>query len=350
MPTSKSKILRILRISVAMLVVLAAGFVLWLAVPGQPSQASSLSFDGYILLPKPKLLLNGMDYLNINGTDLFVTSVTDGSVYKADLRQPSLAFVPVSTFPGQGRAHGVVIDPRSKLAFVTRSTTNTVDAFDPETLRLVKRIPVADDPDGIFLLPDDGLVYAASGDSKVATLIDPATQSVVGTISLGGRPEFAVYDPAKSRLYQNLEDANTVVAIDVKARSVVDRWPIGGCEGPSSLAMDFTSRRLFAVCSGNARLFVLDPDQHRIVTNLPIGSGPDSVAYDATLHRIYSAGIGGVLNVVQQDAPDSYRPLDAIRTHVGAHTLAVDPATHKVYVAYASVLTAPRVAVFTPKP
>jgi hypothetical protein len=52
--------------------------------------------------------------------------------------------------------------------------------------------------------------------------------------------------------------------------------------------------------------------------------------------------------VIQQDGPDAYRVLDNINTHYGAHTLAVDPATGKVFVAYASLLAHPRIAVFSP--
>jgi hypothetical protein len=55
-----------------------------------------------------------------------------------------------------------------------------------------------------------------------------------------------------------------------------------------------------------------------------------------------------VLSIIQQDGPDSYRRLDQIRLHYGAHTLAVDPATHKLYVGYASLVVPARLAVFTP--
>jgi DNA-binding beta-propeller fold protein YncE len=346
MPT-KRKVFRLLLATLGVCLVAIVSFGLWLVIPGEPRSTSSLRFDGYILLPKGKFL-NVLDYISFSGSDLFVTSESDGSVFKADLQQPSPAEVSVETVPGDGNSHGVVIDPLSKLAFVTRSGTNTVDVFRPDTLELVRHIPVADDADGIFYLPDDALIYVASGDAKVGTLIDPAKQATVGTVSLGGKPEFAIYDSAKRRLYQNLTDNNTIAAIDVRARSVTDRWPIDGCIGPSGMAMDFTSRRLFVVCGGNARLIVFDPDQHRVVSTLPIGSGPDSVAYDAILHRLYTAGLGGVLDVIQQDGPDAYRSLDAIRTHYGAHTLGLDPATHKVYVGYASLLVSPRLAVFTP--
>ncbi len=79
-----------------------------------------------------------------------------------------------------------------------------------------------------------------------------------------------------------------------------------------------------------------------------MGAGPDAIAFDPVLHRLYVAGKSGELNVLKQNSPDSYTSMESIRTHYGAHTLALDPATHKVYVAYASLFVEPRLAVFTP--
>ena len=114
------------------------------------------------------------------------------------------------------------------------------------------------------------------------------------------------------------------------------------------MVIDASLRRLFAVCSGNAMLVVFDLDLHRVVASLKVGGGPDVVGFDPTLHRIYSAGKAGQLTVIQQDSPDAYRVLDQVSTHYGAHTLAVDPISHKVYVGYASLFVHPRIAVFSP--
>jgi YVTN family beta-propeller protein len=140
----------------------------------------------------------------------------------------------VSVFELEPAAHGVVVDPKSHLAFVTRSDANTVDVFDSKKMQLIKRIPVATDPDGIFYDPSNKLVYVASSDAMLATLIDPASQNSIGTISLGGKPEFGIY--------QNLADTNTVVAVDLTKRSVVQRWPLEGCELPTGMAIDDADR------------------------------------------------------------------------------------------------------------
>src|SRR5258708_8334574 len=215
-------------------------------------------------------------------------------------------------------------------------------------MRLAQRIPVADAPDGIFYDPANKLIYAASGDAKVATLIDPASQTEVASIPLDGVPEFAAFDGETRLMYQNLKDANSVVAVDLAKRSVTQRWPLDRCLGPSGMAIDQARRRLFVVCSANARLVVFNLETHRVTGSLPIGGGPDSVAYDAGLHRLYTTGKSGVLSVIQQDSPDSYRQLDQGRLHYGAHTLAGDPATHALSVGYASLVVPARLAVFTP--
>jgi DNA-binding beta-propeller fold protein YncE len=232
------------------------------------------------------------------------------------------------------------------LGFVTRSEENVVDVFDPITMRMVTSIPVADDPDGIFFDPETKLIYVASGDANMGTIIDPEKREVAGSIPLGGKPEYASLDTSAHLLYQNLKSTDEVVSIDLKKHSVIDRWKLKGCNGPSGMAIDEHNRRLFIGCSTNAKLAIFTLEDHRVLTTLPIGPDPDSIAFDVTLRRVYSAGKAGVTTVVQQDTLDRYHVADNIHTHYGAHTLTVDPKTHRVYIGYASLFVIPRVAVF----
>ena len=129
--------------------------VVWQIFPGTPGIAKSLKFEGFVVLPKDRRagLLTVLDYLTLNGNDLFVTNVSTGTVYKIPLHAEGLpAASDVSMFQLEPAAHGVVIDPVSGMAYVTRSEANTVDIFDPSAMSLVTRIPVADDPDGIFYI------------------------------------------------------------------------------------------------------------------------------------------------------------------------------------------------------
>ena len=336
-------------VTVALVVIgVAASALIHLVYPGTPSRSRFMTFQGFIELPQTGRL-NVLDYLTLRDHILFVTAESSGNVFKVTMDPTTqTTAINVSTLFGGGAVHGVVLMPSQNVAFVTRGEENTVDVFDPASLQQIARIPVADDADAILYDPSSRLVYVANGDANLGTLIDPETHTAVGTIALGAKPEFPALDTRTGLLYQNLTDTNMVAAISLAQRLVVGKWSLAPCEGPSGMAIDSEQRRLFAVCSRNATLVVFDLEGHQVIASLKIGGGPDSVAFDATLHRIYSAGKSGRFDVVQQDGPDTYRVLDQIRTHYGAHTLVVDPASHQVFVGYASLFNHPRIAVFSP--
>jgi DNA-binding beta-propeller fold protein YncE len=91
---------------------------------------------------------------------------------------------------------------------------------------------------------------------------------------------------------------------------------------------------LFSAC-GNEKVVVLDADNGKVIATLPIGSGVDFAAYDSTLARVYTANGGsGTMTVIHQESPDQYSVLENVPTHRGGHALAIDPATHRIYVTY----------------
>jgi DNA-binding beta-propeller fold protein YncE len=350
----KSSIKKLIKIVVGSLGVTATAVIAvagYLTYPGTPSSASSLIFKGYVLLPSNKIL-SVLDYLTVSDDTLFVTGESSGDVYRVQhINKNSLpTAADVTKWAGEGpAAHGVVIDPSTRLAFVTRSEANTVDIFDPANMTGIKRLPVANGPDAIFYDEFDKLLYVASGDSHLATLIDPSTRTTVATIELNGAPEYAAFDASTRLLYQNLHDTSTVAAVDIAKRAVMRGWPLQGCEAPTGMAIDEVHRRLFIGCNVNDVLAIFDLTEHRVVASVPIGKAPDTVAFDPELHRIYTTGKYGVLVVIQQDEPDRYKVLDTVHLHFGAHTLTVDLATHALYVGYAGLFVDPRVAVFIPR-
>ncbi len=67
-----------------------------------------------------------------------------------------------------------------------------------------------------------------------------------------------------------------------------------------------------------------------------IGRGSDGTVYDPELGLVFSSnGIDGTLTVIHQDTPDEYRVVATVTTQVSARSMALDPATHKIYLAAA---------------
>ncbi|WP_263385757.1 YncE family protein [Granulicella arctica] len=336
---------RIVMMGLAVLVVAIA----YLSHVGEPSSASSMKFEGFIALPKDRIL-NIFDYMALSDRTIFVGNMLSGSVVKVQLtNDQGRPLATVSEQRGAGNAHGIAVIPHEDKAFVTRSGENVVDVFQPSSLNLLGQIPVADDADAIIYDPASRMIYVANGTPKVATIIDPEKLQPITTIPLGAEPEYPAADVQHGLIYQNLHDTNEIAAVDLKTRSVVGRWSLAPCVGPSGLALDPVQGRLYAVCMESSQVVVFSLEQHKVIAFLPVGGKPDSVVLDLELHRIYTAGIQGVMTVVEQSGED-YRILDNIETHPFAHTLIVDPQTHRVYLTYAALLSAPRIAVFSPKP
>jgi len=193
----KQAVERVLKTAVwalAAVAVTACGFLLWLIHIGPPDAAGSLQFRGFVPLPKGAPL-TVLDYFTISDERLFVTDESTGSVYKIAVHGAMLpSSADVSVFMSEPAAHGVALNASKTLAYVTRSEVNAVDVFDPNTMKAVARVPVAEDPDAIVLDPVHNLLYVAHGDAHLATLIDPESHAVTATIALPGKPEFPALD------------------------------------------------------------------------------------------------------------------------------------------------------------
>jgi len=124
-----------------------------------------------------------------------------------------------------------------------------------------------------------------------------------------------------------------LVVIDPLKQAVIKRYKLDPGEGPTGLALDADHHRLFS-SARNRKLIVMDTETGAIVSVLPIGAGVDGAGYDPVLRRVYTANGVGTMTVIQQDSPDQYRVLENAPTHFGGHSLVVDRATHRVYVAY----------------
>ena len=235
----------------------------------------------------------------------------------------------VGEIPKTEGIHGIALASDSGKGVTSNGKTNTATIFDLKTLAPVSEVKTGDKPDAIIYDPASKHVFAFNGHSNDATVIDPEKGVAVATIPLGGGPEFAVAD-GKGHVYVNLEDKSEVVAIDSSTNTVKGHWSIAPCDGPSGIAMDTESRRIFSGC-GNEKLAVSDPDAGKVITTLPIGRGVDANGFDPKTKLVYSSNGDGTLTVIHEDSPDKFVVVENAKTEVGARTMALDPETHKVY-------------------
>ena len=311
----------------ALIVLAIVAFNIYLSTrpdPGTIRPAGTIAVPAPFHVGRPFI-----DYTAISGHRIYAGYASAGLVGVID----SATGQPVGMVAGLGRPHGVAIVADRNLGFASDSEDNTVGVFDLNTLRLVQKIPAGLDTDAIIYDPKLNLVYAANHDGKTATLIDATTQKVVANVPLGGEPEFPQADPATGVIYQNLEDTNELVVVDPQKQAVTQRYKLSPCEGPTGLALDAANHRLFSACRSK-HLVVLNSDTGEVVAVVPIGAGVDGADYDPALRRVYTANGIGTMTVIQQESADQYRVLENATTHFGGHSLVIDRATHRIYVAY----------------
>jgi DNA-binding beta-propeller fold protein YncE len=244
----------------------------------------------------------------------------------------------VGDIPDTVGVHGVALAPEIGRGFTSNGRAATVTIFDLKTLATIGHASTGQNPDAIVYDSISRRVFTMNGRSGDATAIDAATGKVAGTLLPGGKPEFAVAD-GRGR-YVNLEDKSQEVVLDSRKLEVVARWSLAPCEEPTGLALDPEHRRLFAGCH-NQLMAVLDADSGKLVATLPIGRGVDATAFDPGLQYAYASNGEGTLTVVHEDAPDKFTVMDNVPTQRGARTMALDPATHQVYLATADFAPMP---------
>jgi YVTN family beta-propeller protein len=278
----------------------------------------------------------GWDYMSVDTQRRHVFVTRGDHVMVVDADSGSLAgdLVPIH------HAHGVALVPQQNRGYVSNGASDSVSVFDLQTLKVTGEIPVTGkDPDAILFDPASRHVFTFNGHSDNATVIDPVTQNVVTSIELAGNPEFAVSD-GRGHVFVNIEDKNQLVEIDSRKSRVSNVWSLGECDSPSGLAIDTVHARLFSVCA-NRQMAVTDSHDGHAVASVPIGDGPDAVAYDAASATVYSSNSDGTLTVVRQDDADHYHVLANVTTPLRSRTLVLDPTTHRVFLASAEFEPAP---------
>jgi len=240
-----------------------------------------------------------------------------------------------------GGTHGAAISVATGQGFTDDGEAGQAVAFDLKTLKVTRRIPAADDADGMVLEKATGRVFVVDGDPGTISVIDAKSAAPVATIVAGEKVEYVASDD-NGTIYAAGEGNGDVLKIDARTNTVGARWATPDCVKPHGLALDRANNRVFMGCV-NSTMMVVDTGTGRLVAELPIGLGSDAVAFDAKRKRVFSSnGRDGTISVYQQTAPDVYRAMTPIVTAISARTMTVDAATGRLFVAAAD--TDPAVA------
>jgi len=271
------------------------------------------------------------------GTDYVAVEATTGRVFVS--RGTHMMVVDGATgkvvgdIPDTPGVHGAGLATKHGHGFTTNGGNSTVTMFDLKTLAVIKSIKVEQGGlDGIMYDEPDDLIILTNHSRPIGTLValDPKSGDIVGTAELEDTaPEGAAAD-GKGHIFVNNEGKHTIQVIDRKTWKATASWPLAPCQGPTGIAYDAKTNRIFSGC--NKTSVVLDAASGKVVAQIENGTRVDALGWDGERKLIYIPNGGeGNVTVVHQDSADKYTVVATVPTFAGAKTICVDPKTHNVY-------------------
>jgi len=251
-------------------------------------------------------------------------------------------------FPG---ATGVWAVPELHRVYVSVTGRHEVAVVDDRTLAIVARIGGARFPDGIAYAPREEKVFVSDESGEVDLVIEARSNTLAGRTALGGEAGNTHYDAVSHCIVVAVQTTHELVAIDPANERVVARYQMS-CDHPHGFLIDEPNRLAFVTCEGDARLLVVDLRTMRIAATLRTAEDPDVLALDPVLRRLYVGCETGAVSVFEErfaDGRGTLAPLGEYRAP-HAHSVSVDPATHRVFVPLQDVNGKPTLRILEARP
>jgi len=307
----------------------------------QKAPARGLKLLREIPLPGPA---NRFDYQSFDASTgrIYMNHMNAGRtvVFDADSGRVVTEIADVS------RATGVWAVPSHHQVYISAPGTHEVAIVDDRTLKIVSRVGGIRFPDGIAYAPNADKVFVSDESGDADVVIDAKTGTKRSTIELGGEAGNTHYDSVSHCIFVAVQTKNQMVAIDPISEKILQRYDIPGSDHPHGFTIDEPDRLAFISCEGNAALIVVDLRTMKPVQHLKAADDPDVLAWDPSWRRLYVAAESGVLSAFWLDGT-TLRPVGEVRAP-HAHTVSVDPRTHRVYLPLENSNGHPVVRIFEP--
>ncbi len=285
------------------------------------------------------------DYQSLDATTgrLYIAHMGADQVVVIDLNSQQV----VGTINNIQTVTGVLAVPEVGRIFAAAPGSGDVAVIDAASLQVLARVGEIGFPDGLAYAPQVKQVFVSGEAGGGELVIDAMTNAVVTTIDVGGEAGNTHYDPGSGCVLVAVQNQDQLVTIDPMTDRVVARSELdAACQTPHGFVIDAPRRLAFVSCEESANLLVMDLRTMHVTANYPVGEGPDVLAFDPGWHRLYVASESGVVAIFDERGTDLDPVGDYRAPH--AHSIAVDPATHWIYLPLENVDGMPVLRILAP--
>jgi DNA-binding beta-propeller fold protein YncE len=252
----------------------------------------------------------------------------------------------VANLDGFARVHGVTVADAIHRVYASATGLHQVVAVDTDTLKIVGTAGPIVYPDGLAYAPKQNKIFVSDEHGGVDAVIDAASNNLIASIPLGGGAGNTVYDPVSGHIVVAVHGANVLAIIDPETNRIIRRVPLAGIQNPHGIALDVASHVAFVAGEENHTLAMVDLNDMKVLGLSSVGEDPDVLAYDPGLRRLYVSAESGQFTVFQRNGTSLALLGSFDMPH--AHTVAVDPKSHLVYLPLENVNGHPLLRIMRP--
>ncbi len=238
------------------------------------------------------------------------------------------------SIPGLSGVAGVLVSNERDLVFTSNRGEKTVGVFPFGREEKLEKVRVGGFPNGLAFDPSRNILLAANVSKQddptpiTVSMVETKKKILVTDIIVPGRTRWTVFDSKMDRFYVNVSKPPQIVAIESKDPDGITASYDIPATGPHGLDIDSENRILFCACNQGG-LFTVDLQSGRISRVSDLSGSPDVIFYNSRLHHLYVAiGEPGVIDVLDTE---TMKLIQTVKTEIGAHTIAYNPETDKVY-------------------
>src|SRR5690349_16413998 len=143
--------------------------------------------------------------------------------------------------------------------YVANEDSATTTVLDTKTGKIVSRIPVGKEPEGVRVSPDGKYTLVTNESDNSVSIIDTKTLKEVKHVVVGKRPRDAAFTPDSKSAYLSGEFDSALYRIRVPDGEPVERiLQLGTNDRPMAVRLDTKRNRLYASTGRGGKIVVLD--------------------------------------------------------------------------------------------
>lgn len=276
---------------------------------------------------------------------LYIAHLGDGSLLAFDLDAQQV----VHEIRGLPSVHGVVAAPSAHVVLATATAEKTLVVIDDQTFRIKARLPAGDYPNGLAFDARSSRAFVSNNSGHGIAVVDVHAEKPLPSIDIGGGAGNSQYDATTGHVLVAVHGSPVLVEIDPATARISGRIALHDVSTCHGLLVASSFGLAFAACRGaGPTLVVVDLASRNQTRTLPLPPGVDVLAFDPGLGRLYAASETGTVAVFRVTADGSVAEAAHAFLAPNAHSVAVDPTTHRVYFPLESIDGKPVLRVMLP--